>query len=285
MEKSPGCVKTAPTYRNDRRLTSFVRRLSPICWLNAFFDHYTGGPERPAFFDIDAVAPELSLITSQYPTIREELGAILDARASIPKYHELDILQSGISARVDKDKDWKVLMLYAMGERPAANRTLCPKTCELLDQIPNLFQAFFSILDPGKSVPLHAGPYRGYLRCHLGIKVPQNDPPVFRIQGEEYVWREGEAILFDDTLPHEVVNHARETRAILVVDVLRPMPPLAHRVNRLITYGAARLVYAKGILWTSALISRFSKRFLGLKYHAPRSLRIVDEARPKDLEP
>jgi hypothetical protein len=28
-----------------------------------------------------------------------------------------------------------------MGERPAANRALCPKTCELLERIPDLFQA------------------------------------------------------------------------------------------------------------------------------------------------
>jgi aspartyl/asparaginyl beta-hydroxylase (cupin superfamily) len=36
-----------------------------------------------------------------------------------------------------------------------------------------LFQAFFSILDGGKSIPRHAAPYRGYLRYHLGLKVPK----------------------------------------------------------------------------------------------------------------
>jgi aspartate beta-hydroxylase len=73
------------------------------------------------------------------------------------------------------------------------------------------------------------------------------------------VWQEGEAILFDDTYYHEVVNKADEDRVILVVDVLRPLPPLAYLVNRVIMQGAARYIYAKGVLRASALIARFSK--------------------------
>lgn len=36
-------------------------------------------------------------------------------------------------------------MLYAMGERWEKNRALCPKTCAVLDEVPDLFQAFFRI--------------------------------------------------------------------------------------------------------------------------------------------
>src|SRR5262249_50794576 len=97
--------------------------------------------------------------------IKEELVSILRAKPSIPRYHDIDFLQFSISGRFD------ILMLYAMGERPSANRSLCPGTCALLDEIPDLFQAFFSILDAGKSIPRHKGPYRGYLRYHLALKV------------------------------------------------------------------------------------------------------------------
>jgi hypothetical protein len=34
-------------------------------------------------------------------------------------------------------------MLYAMGERWEKNRALCPKTCALLGEVPDLFQDFF----------------------------------------------------------------------------------------------------------------------------------------------
>ena len=47
----------------------------------------------------------------------------------------------------------------------------------LVAGIPNLFQAFFSILEPGKSIPAHEGPYCGYLRYHLGLIVPEESPP------------------------------------------------------------------------------------------------------------
>ena len=73
------------------------------------------------------------------------------------------------------------------------------------------------------------------------------------------MWQVGEAILFDDTFYHEVVNKADEDRVILVVDVLRPLPPLAHLVNRFIMQHATRYIYAKGVLRASALIARFSK--------------------------
>jgi aspartyl/asparaginyl beta-hydroxylase (cupin superfamily) len=237
----------------------FLKYLWPVFWINSFFDRYIGGPQRPVFFDIGRTASALTLITEQQAMVKKELEIVLAARPSIPRYHELDFLQFSISGKLDKEKNWKILMLYAMGERPAANRSLCPKTCQILDNIPGLVQAFFSILDAGKSIPIHAGPYRGLLRYHLALEVPTKNPPSLHIEGQRYVWKEGAAILFDDTFYHEVVNKADEDRVILVVDVLRPLPPLAHLVNRLIMQHAARFIYAKGILGASALIARFSK--------------------------
>ena len=194
--------------------------------------------------------------------IKEELEAILPAKPSMPRYHEVDFTQFSVSGKFDRDKDWKVFMLYAMGERPAANRSLCPRTCALLDEVPDLFQAFFSILDGGKSIPRHTGPYRGYLRYHLALKVPTKNPPSLRVKDQWYVWQEGKAILFDDSLHHEVVNKADDMRVVLIVDVLRPMPRVAHFVNRLMTRVVIRYVYANGVIRVSALISRLTKMFL-----------------------
>jgi aspartyl/asparaginyl beta-hydroxylase (cupin superfamily) len=238
-----------------------LKYLWPVVWLNAFFDRYTGGRNRPAFFDIDTTFPALNRITQHHEIIKAELAAVLRAKPSIPRYHDIDFMQFSISGRLDEDKNWKILMLYAMGERSASNRSLCPGTCALLDEIPDLFQAFFSILDAGKSIPCHAGPYRGYLRYHLALKVPRKNPPSLRVKDQWYVWQEGKAILFDDTHYHEVVNRADDDRVVLVVDVLRPMPPVAHFVNRLIARGPARYVYAKGIMKMSRLVSWLHKRF------------------------
>ena len=234
--------------------------LWPITLLNAFFDRYTGGRDRPAFFDIDATFPPLNELTRHHALIKDELARILPAKSLMPRYHEVDFTQYSISGKVQGDKDWKVFMLYAMGERPAANRSLCPRTCELLEKVPDLFQAFFSILDAGKSIPRHTGPYRGYLRYHLALKVPANNPPALRVKDKWYEWKEGEAVLFDDSHHHEVANIAEEDRVVLVVDVLRPMPPLPRLINRVIALGVVRLVYAKAVIRVSPLVARLTKR-------------------------
>ena len=203
----------------------------PANWL---FDRYSGGARRPVFFDIDRTYPPLRAVQQAYPAIRAELLAVLPTRHEIPRYHELDEAQRKISAEEDQNRSWRVFMLYVMGLRPEKNRARCPRTCAVLDSVPNLFQAFFSILDAGKSIPPHHAPYRGYLRFHLGLKVPAVDPPTIRVKDQHYTWKEGEAVLFDDSWQHEVTNRSKEPRAVLVVDVMRPMPALPHAVNSLI---------------------------------------------------
>jgi aspartyl/asparaginyl beta-hydroxylase (cupin superfamily) len=224
--------------------TSLVGLLDGINWL---FDFHTGGPRRPVFFEIDRTRPELRVLDRGFPAIRHEVTALLTEKGAIPRYHDVDPMQRGISARVDPEKDWKVFYLFAMGEKPAANRARCPRTAELLDGIPGLFQAFFSILDAGKSVPAHCGPYRGYLRYHLGLLVPSEDPPSIRIKDQHYTWKEGESILFDDSWNHEVTNHSQGDRVVLIVDIRRPMPAPFRALNRLVET-VMRLVYGKQIL-------------------------------------
>jgi aspartyl/asparaginyl beta-hydroxylase (cupin superfamily) len=82
-----------------------------------------------------------------------------------------------------------------------------------------------------------------------------------RVKDTWYVWEEGKAILFDDSLHHEVVNKANEDRIVLIVDVLRPMPPAAQYVNRLFSRTVVRFVYAKGVFKISPMIWRLVKTF------------------------
>ncbi len=222
----------------------FDLSLVPLKVVNRVFDLHVGGPRRDVFFDIDRTFPSLRRIDDGYPVIREEMLAVLPDKDSIPRYHDLDAGQTEISATTDHD--WKVFLLYAMGEKPEANRSRCPRTCEILDEIPDLFQAFFSILDGGKNVPAHCGPYRGYLRYHLGLQVPENNPPKIRVADQEHTWREGESVLFDDSWDHEVINQADDIRVVLIVDVLRPMPQPHDGINRVVTRGIQQF-YARGL--------------------------------------
>jgi len=204
-----------------------------------------GGENRPVFYDVDKIAPALRDLERNYPVIRAELVQVLQSNRNLPTYHELDPSQRGISA--GGTKKWKVFLLYAMGAKPAANRALCPQTSALLDKIPDLFEAFFSILEPGKSVPAHNNNYYGMLRYHLGIVVPKENPPSIRVKDQIYTWKEGEGVLFDDCWEHEVYNQSNGERVVLLVDVLRPLPLPAHMLNLLFVQ-VMRVGYASGVL-------------------------------------
>jgi aspartyl/asparaginyl beta-hydroxylase (cupin superfamily) len=194
--------------------------LSRIC--NPLYDLFTGGKNRPVFFDIDRTMPALRAIDAAYADIRGELDRLLRQQDRMPRYHDIDNDLLYSSGRFHRDKRWSVFMLYCFQSLPEENRRLCPKTCAALDKIPYINQAFFSILDPGKSIPAHTGPTRSYLRYHLGLVVPKNHPPAIRVKDQFYTWKEGESVLFDDSWDHEIFNDAESVRAVLIVDVMRP---------------------------------------------------------------
>ena len=211
--------------------------------LNPLFHWFIGGDKRPLYFDIDRAYPSLRLFEENYAAIRQELDNLLPNQHKMPRYHDIDTDLLYASGRYQRDKCWNVFMLYCYGEKPEFNRRLCPKTCELLESIPNLCQGFFSILDPGKSIPRHTSPSRYYLRYHLGLKIPEHNPPSLLLRDTRYTWKEREGVLFDDSWDHEIVNNASELRAVLIVDVLRPMPLPAHLMGRAIMT-LARWIYA-----------------------------------------
>lgn len=225
-----------------RRITE---RLSAM--IGSLFLASAGGDSRPVFFDIGKTYPLLDFVTSRSALIRAELETLLAERSHIPRYHDVDGYQEMISG-TENGSEWRVFMLCGFGESIASNAARCPNTMEILERVPNVVQAFFSILEPGKSVPVHQGPMAGLLRYHLGLKVPIINPPVFRVHNVQYTWQEGDAILFDDTWNHEVINKSNDIRVVLIVDILRPMPVLLHTMNWLYIFLGARLYYLHGIL-------------------------------------
>ena len=218
-----------------------------LTFFNRLYDLSTGGSKRPVVFDIDQSYPQLRILDRGFEFIQREARNLLSEKQAIPRYHDLDEMQTKISAGGEAHQSWKVFYLYAMGERPKANRASCPQTAALLDQVPGLFQAFFSILEGGKSVPAHEGPYRGYLRYHLGLIVPRDNPPSIRIKDCVHTWQEGKSILFDDSWDHEVYNVSKEDRVVLIVDIRRPMPFPLNAIN-LIVERFIQVLYGKKIL-------------------------------------
>ena len=102
--------------------------------------------------------------------------------------------------------------------------TLFPSRTRLLETIPGLQSAFFSILAPGFHIREHRGVTKGIIRAHLGLIVPKAaDQCYMRIGDERFSWEEGRVAVFDDTYRHEVFNNTDEERVVLLLDFDRPM--------------------------------------------------------------
>lgn len=171
----------------------------------------------------------VSRVEDMVPAVQAELDEVLSYRDDLPNFQDISIDQASIS----NDDGWKTFFFLGYGFRSEANCRRCPKTAALLDSIPGLVTGFFSILSPGKHIPPHRGPWRGVLRYHLALKVPEPASAAgIRVGGEEAHWQEGKSLLFDDGYTHEAWNGTDGTRVVLFCDVLRPLRPPAEQVNR-----------------------------------------------------
>ena len=167
-------------------------------------------------------------LENQSETIRVEFDNIWAKPDEIPSFHQI----SPDQARISRGKNWKTYGLFIFGNKVEPNCTMCPRTTEILDRIPGLQNAWYSILAPGYHIPAHRGPTRALIRCHLGLMVPKKDNQCWiRIGTETTHWKEGKILLFDDTYEHEVKNETNEHRAVLFIDIDRPMDNIGRFVN------------------------------------------------------
>jgi aspartyl/asparaginyl beta-hydroxylase (cupin superfamily) len=179
------------------------------------------------YFRTDGIA-WIEHLEANWKTMRRELDDVLAYRQALPSFQEISTDQHYLT----EGDDWKTFFLYGFGFRSEPNCARCPETAALVETIPGMQTAFFSILAPHKHIPDHRGPYKGLLRYHLALKIPE-PPELCRIDvgGEVRTWDEGKSLLFDDTYVHEAWNDSDEVRVVLFVDLVRPVRPPAEYLN------------------------------------------------------
>ena len=176
--------------------------------------------------------PWTTELESNWQLIREELDKILEHTTELPNFQDISPDQ-GYSTT--KDNLWKTYFLYGYGLKEDKNCQRCPETTRLIENIPGMKTAFFSILLPGKHIPKHRGPYKGVVRCLLGVKIPEpKELCRIRVAEETRHWEEGKAMLFDDSFPHEAWNETDDIRVVLFLDIVRPMKPPLSWINYLL---------------------------------------------------
>lgn len=187
--------------------------LAPI---NVFMYAFSTVPSRP-YLPLSAF-PELAPLQAQWQVIREEGVELMRlSRMKLPDQHDDAGFNSFAKA------GWKRFYLKWYGEaHPSAGR-LCPRTTELLRGLPSVKAAMFAELPVGAVLNPHRDPYAGSLRYHLGLVTPNDDRCNITVDGERYSWRDGQAVIFDETYIHTAENHAGSDRLILFCDIERPL--------------------------------------------------------------
>jgi hypothetical protein len=130
-------------------------------------------------------------------------------------------------------KELHTNMYYMSGQLAAADlRSGCTTamqtngfaTAQMLEQIPNLLTAFYSVMLAGAHVPHHTGPTKAILTAHLGLIIPlKRDRCHMEVAEHDVIWEQGKVVVFDDMYPHEVWNDTDEDRIILLMHLKRPL--------------------------------------------------------------
>ena len=193
------------------------------------------------FFDTGAF-PFTRNLEADWRLIRRELDAVMQGVDLIPNFQDVQHEQREIT----NDDKWKTYVLYGYGVKMESNCARCPETTRLVESIPGMTSALFSILRGKKHIPPHSGHYKGVLRYHLGLRVPpEREKCNIRVGTDTASWEEGRSLIFDDTHEHEVTKENDGDRVVLFVDFLRPLPlPLA-KLNQLVVWMISHSPYVR----------------------------------------
>jgi len=182
-----------------------------------------------AFFDT-ALFPWAQHLEANWRTIRSELDLVMKTRLDLPNLQDVSREYEDLTT----DNLWKTYILFGYASQNRKSCELCPETTKLMKQVPGMQSALFSVLGPRKHIPPHRGLYKGLLRCHLGLIVPEPKSALrLRVDKEVRNWEEGKLLVFDDSFEHEVWNETNERRMVLIVDFIRPLPPPISFLNDL----------------------------------------------------
>jgi beta-hydroxylase len=118
---------------------------------------------------------------------------------------------------------WKRFYLKWYDASHPSAAELCPQSVALLQSIPTIKAAMFAELPPGGQLNPHRDPYAGSLRFHMGLMTPNDDACYIDVDGQRHSWRDGQAVMFDETYIHEAHNRTEHNRIILFCDVERPV--------------------------------------------------------------
>lgn len=166
------------------------------------------------FYGIESY-PQLKVFEENFQAIQQELLAVMNQPVDLMT--QSSWMQERPKLVDSQSKGWRTYVFRFFGIDHEPNQRSCPITSKIIRQIPGIVTAEFSML----TAQTHILPHRGYtkdvMRSHLGLVIPKGDV-LIRTDKEEYHWKEGEIMVFNDRERHEAWNFTNEDRFVLMFD-------------------------------------------------------------------
>lgn len=209
-------------------LIAFVFLYPILVFFNILLIAISNNPPIYNMKDKQRLFPIASMIEANHEVIKDEFLQYKNVADCTFK----QTVGFRIGTSEDEGKCWRMIVLKHAGMvSDLANHF--PRTKQLI-QNDLIHNAVFSILDGNVNIEPHIGYYKGYLRYHLGVVVPEENGqrPYIVVGDQKYYWKEGEGVLFDDMFYHYVKNPTSKRRAVLYIDVIRPLPEPLATINK-----------------------------------------------------
>lgn len=193
-----------------------------------------------------AFFPWIAELETHWEAIRDE--AVRIRAEEIPSLGDISFDHGRIAA----DRRWRAFFLKGYGYRMPGNAARAPITAALIEKVPGLVTANFSVMEAGGHIPRHWGMTKGMLTYHLALQAPR-DWQKARMHVEEgetlhvLHWRDGESFLFDDMFNHEVWNETEDDRYILLIQIKRPCRFWGNLIQNIFLRGVRHSRFVKDI--------------------------------------
>lgn len=219
-----------PGRRSERidEALAILRGDAPIQLQQPTSFYFPGLPQR-AFYERSEFEWAQSL-EAETGAIKAELDALLKSQAEeFEPYIAAAADRSGgtaPNAHLAGDASWSAYHLLKGGEPVESHAERFPATLAALECAPmprmagRAPMALFSLLKPGAHIRPHHGLFNFRLICHLPLIVPPEC--VLRVGNQQRSWREGELLIFDDSMQHEAWNRSDRQRIVLIFEIWRP---------------------------------------------------------------
>lgn len=200
----------APVYPDSRQRPTFL--------------YFPGLP--PATYLDRALFPWIEQLEARTDAIRQELLSLLPSDAGRERVFSDEAIEQQNLRGLQEPPSWNGYYFYRHGVRREDNCSSCPVTARSLDLLPLSHvrehgpEVLFSVFTAGT----HLLPHRGVTNTRLVGHLPLIVPPdcALNVGGEIHEWREGRAVIFDDTYEHEAWNRSQQTRVVLIFDLWNP---------------------------------------------------------------